>query len=209
MEAYIYQSVFLCSDCALPLERGLEDLGMTDNGDSNTYPQGPYSNGGGEADYPQHCASCNKFLENPLTTEGVAYVRAAIAEGTGDVLATWADFYSIFMGESMTDRNGTTMETTITLQRAAQDALPVQDACNLSGVARSFLQAVAAVNEEAHRIGEGTAWRNNHPIIRLYVDKLASLSGMQGPTAEGNYSAAYEECKALAAAEEEEEEETP
>jgi hypothetical protein len=83
-------------------------------------------------------------------------------------------------------------------QAAAQAAIAVQDACNLSGVARSFLTAVQAVNEEAHRLGEGTEWRNNHPIIRLFVDKLASLCGMQGDMAFNNYGPAYEECRTLA-----------
>lgn len=84
------------------------------------------------------------------------------------------------------------------LQKAAQDALMVQDACNLSGVARSFQEAVQAVNEEAHQLGEGTDWRNNHPVIRLFVDKLASLCGMQGPLAYDNYGAAERECRQLA-----------
>jgi len=28
---------------------------------------GPYPDGGGEADAPQHCGGCGVFLENPLT----------------------------------------------------------------------------------------------------------------------------------------------
>lgn len=89
-------------------------------------------------------------------------------------------------------------EPTITLQQAAKDALAVQDACNLSGVAHSFLVAVQAVNAEASRIGEGTEWRNNHPIIRLYVDKLASLAGMQGLITNAHYCVAAQECRAIA-----------
>lgn len=84
------------------------------------------------------------------------------------------------------------------IQKAAADALKCQNACNLSGVAHSFLTAVQAVNEEARRLGEGTDWRNNHPIIRLYVDKLASLCGMQGGMGYENYGAADKECRELA-----------
>jgi|GEM_PF-2361523 len=87
------------------------------------------------------------------------------------------------------------MPDTITLRQAARDALDVQDACNLSGVAHSFLQAVQAVNAEMRDRGEGTEWRNNHPIIRLYVDKLASMAGVQGWT---DLSGAYAECREIA-----------
>lgn len=90
------------------------------------------------------------------------------------------------------------MPEPITLQQAAKDALMCQNACNLSGVAHSFLQAVQAVNEGARRIDEGTDWRNNHPIIRLYVDKLASLCGMQGPNSIMNYAQADWDCQRIA-----------
>ncbi len=56
--------------------------------DSDEHPKGPYSDGGGESDSPQHCASCGTFLENPLTDEGVEYVRES---GNRE----WADFYDI------------------------------------------------------------------------------------------------------------------
>src|SRR3954469_15157799 len=42
--------------------------------DSDKFPKGPYENGGGEADTPQHCDQCMAFLENPLTEDGCAYV---------------------------------------------------------------------------------------------------------------------------------------
>jgi hypothetical protein len=64
--------------------------------DSDSYPQGPYSNGGGEADCPRHCDVCGIFLENPLTGEGIRYVSEKLTEhardGSGNekVLAKWA-----------------------------------------------------------------------------------------------------------------------
>jgi len=59
--------------------------------DSDTYPQGPYADGGGESDTPAHCDVCGVFLENPLTPDGVEYVRELIrAEGN----PTWAEFYA-------------------------------------------------------------------------------------------------------------------
>lgn len=42
--------------------------------DSDKFPKGPYENGGGEADSPQHCDQCCVFLENPLTYDGYNYV---------------------------------------------------------------------------------------------------------------------------------------
>lgn len=82
----------------------------------------------------------------------------------------------------------------ITIEQAAKDALLVQDACNLSGVLHSFSQAMEAINAAMRDAGEGTDWRNNHPIVRLYVDKLASLCGMQGSQAFEHYSTAYHWC---------------
>jgi hypothetical protein len=69
-------------------------------GDSDTFPQGPYANGGGEADSPQHCDHCAKFLENPLTSDGLAYVREATQDwqessvGVPEVIGAWQRFYA-------------------------------------------------------------------------------------------------------------------
>ena len=64
----------------------------------------------------------------------------------------------------------------MTIKEAAQTALDVQDACNLSGVVHSFSQAMHAVFEEAERLHKGTDWRNAHPIVTLYLSKLCSLN---------------------------------
>ena len=70
--------------------------------DSDDLPKGPYGDGGGEADSPQHCDGCRQFLENPLTGDGVVYVEDAIRDclstnrvnrQTNDVIIEWADFY--------------------------------------------------------------------------------------------------------------------
>ena len=73
----------------------------TDNGllgyseDSDTFPQGPFCDGGGEADCPQHCDECGVFLENPLTPDGVRYVAETIenTDPQNDVVRLWAEFY--------------------------------------------------------------------------------------------------------------------
>lgn len=110
MNAYIYAAALFCEACAASLlgvgvdgirdeigrrrsARGLPD-GATD---TDAVPDGPYSDGGGESDCPAHCDGCGLFLENPLTSDGYAFVRDAIINGDGDpeVLAEWASFYVI------------------------------------------------------------------------------------------------------------------
>jgi|SRR5271170_8115607 len=68
----------------------------------------------------------------------------------------------------------------MTYQQLAQQSLDVQDASNLSGVAHSFSKAMDALWAEARLHGHGTAWINQHPIVTLFIDKLASLNGSQG-----------------------------
>lgn len=79
------------------------------------------------------------------------------------------------------------------IARAAQLALDVQNAVNLSGVAQTFAEVLTqALWPEARRIGEGTRWVNEHPICTMFLDKLQDLNGR------GDYGTAYEVCKALA-----------
>lgn len=82
MDAYIYRAALYCANCAeqATLDRsGMtpedERLGEPFEDDSDHYYQGPYADGGGEADMPQHCDSCLVFLENPLTDDGVRKLR--------------------------------------------------------------------------------------------------------------------------------------
>ena len=82
--AYIYCADIYCADCAsaimreLPKPEGKEGLDY----DSDDYPCGPYPDGGGEADSPQHCAECGEALENPLTSDGVDHLREMLEETT-------------------------------------------------------------------------------------------------------------------------------
>lgn len=59
----------------------------------------------------------------------------------------------------------------------AQAALNVQNASNLSGVANSFAQVVHEVRVRSE-YEQGDDWRC-HPIIQLWSDKIASLTGTQ------------------------------
>ncbi len=100
MDVYLYQASLLCADCARDVECKIND-GFAENdprrGDSEHFPQGPYADGGGEADSPQHCDHCGTFLDNPLTDDGLAYVRDKLEDGRGcpDVLAVWRNAYGL------------------------------------------------------------------------------------------------------------------
>jgi hypothetical protein len=81
----------------------------------------------------------------------------------------------------------------MTMQQAAQTALDVQNACNLSGVLASFKEIVHEVLwPEARRLGHGTEWVNSHAIVALFLSKLTDLNGYQ------DFSQAYEAGKKLA-----------
>ena len=75
-----------------------------------------------------------------------------------------------------------------------QEALDIQNACNLSGLVRSLYVTVGAVRDEANELGEGSDYVATHPIVRLWLDKLCDLAGLtveQGPVL-----AAYNDAKA-------------
>lgn len=78
-----------------------------------------------------------------------------------------------------------------------QDALDIQSACNLSGVVRSFAEAMTAISEEAHRIGQGTDWRNTHPICVLFSTQIGHLTKTSAIAEESTYSAAYRQATRL------------
>lgn len=108
MDVFIYHAALLCEDCATAIRRDLIRSGYVVRAeeDSDDFPCGPYSHGGGESDCPQHCDACGVFLENALTADGSAYVKSAFkayhADRSGSlaVLQTWADAYREEYGEA-------------------------------------------------------------------------------------------------------------
>jgi hypothetical protein len=92
MKAYVYCAALYCDACAKEIAQQLECRGIRRSEDSGEWPQGPYSDGGGEADYPVHCDHCGTFLENPLTPDGVTYVREC--DLTGLCPLAWKEFYN-------------------------------------------------------------------------------------------------------------------
>ena len=104
MNAYIYRAALYCEDCVIDIKMRLNWLheGVPEEGyDSDWYPKGPYPDGGGEADTPQHCDCCHLFLENPLTGDGESYVKEALEDfgGCRAVLEDWASFYDYLVEE--------------------------------------------------------------------------------------------------------------
>ena len=104
MDVYIFQAALLCKHDGEKVRRELTRAGEApadpddeQSYDSDDFPKGPFPDGGGEADTPQHCDICHMFLENPLTSDGMQYVLEALDEGRGDttVLKEWADFYGL------------------------------------------------------------------------------------------------------------------
>lgn len=104
MKAYIYGAALWCETCGaklcadLPKPEGY-DADNESTWDSDDYPKGPYGDGGGEADCPQHCDGCGVFLENPLTSHGRIYTLDSIrdhvlnGDGARDVIETWTRHY--------------------------------------------------------------------------------------------------------------------
>jgi hypothetical protein len=86
----------------------------------------------------------------------------------------------------------------MTYQELAKQALAIQDASNLSGVVHAFSRCMDVLWAEARTgEGKGTDWVNTHPIVTLFVDKLASLNRTQGD----NFSAvmlAYDKVRTIA-----------
>lgn len=108
MDVYMYQAALLCEDCGRKIRKELdkagkspEDPNFEESYESDDYPKGPYPDGGGESDSPQHCDECGVFLENALTDAGREYVEEMIAEhkkkGRHDpkLIQEWAEFYEI------------------------------------------------------------------------------------------------------------------
>jgi len=64
-----------------------------------------------------------------------------------------------------------------TLKQLAQEAYDVQDASNLSGVVKSFFKALCDLRD-IPGIEDNKSY-HHHAITRCWVDKIASLTGMQ------------------------------
>lgn len=113
MDAFIFNAALYCENCGNEIRARITaannapaDPDDEESYDSGDFPKGPYTDGGGESDAPEHCDSCKVFLENPLTRDGVSYVQGKIKEhftsgrGSAEVLKVWAEFYKLPFNDS-------------------------------------------------------------------------------------------------------------
>jgi hypothetical protein len=79
----------------------------------------------------------------------------------------------------------------------AQEAIDIQDACNLLGLSKGFAKAMQELKDELERLKQytGTDQINTHPITVLWTNKLSNLS--EGSTL-SDFGLAYHTCCELA-----------
>jgi hypothetical protein len=75
-----------------------------------------------------------------------------------------------------------------------KEAIQVQDACNLSGVAHSFSRILDSIWEEARSLGKGTEYVNTHPVCKMFADKITDLARVREFSA---FNEAMSECEKL------------
>lgn len=75
------------------------------------------------------------------------------------------------------------------LRELAEEAVAVQSASNLAGVAVSFARVVADLRYALP--GVSTKQLNEHPICVLWADKIASLTDAADQAGYGTVSSAY------------------
>jgi hypothetical protein len=86
----------------------------------------------------------------------------------------------------------------MTLQKLAQDAINVQDTCNMSGVVRGFNEALTQLREILQNDKQfGSDVIAKHPITRMWASKIHDLAGM-GLSDMDRYSEAYAACRKIA-----------
>jgi hypothetical protein len=64
-----------------------------------------------------------------------------------------------------------------TEQQLINEAIQVQNACNLSGVVRSFALITERLWTLSRENNVGTEWVNTHRVSRLFASKIQSLAG--------------------------------
>lgn len=84
-----------------------------------------------------------------------------------------------------------------TIRELAQEALDVQDACNLSGVAQYFSFAILDLRVALQGSGAGTSEINHHPIVTVWLSKMLDLNG-DLPSNNDRMLDAFERVKELA-----------
>lgn len=118
-DAYMFRAALYCEGCTNEIKWACireSPTGLAGSSEDPEYwPQGPFADGGGEADTPSHCDECGGFLENALTSDGEAYVRDAQSRWDGvarrwldspapsSPAAEWRGFYAYLFDDDDTD----------------------------------------------------------------------------------------------------------
>lgn len=104
--AFLFRAALWCESCARAhmaahVAPAWADLSDESTWDSDDWPKGPFPEGGGPADSPQHCDACGEFLGNPLTPDGAAYVADLFRRGRvrPDLSATYRAAYGDALSE--------------------------------------------------------------------------------------------------------------
>ena len=83
-----------------------------------------------------------------------------------------------------------------TMKELAQESMDIQNASNLSGLAHSFSRLITNLRFHLEKEKDfSTEVLNQHAIVRIYLDKMNSLAGIQGY--DSNIFTAYDECEKL------------
>src|SRR3954463_9207992 len=83
---YIYRADVYCDDCGNAIRVQIKANGDApeDELDYYSYDSDDYPKDADieheESDSPQHCAKCDQFLHNPLTSDGYEYVQSKLTE---------------------------------------------------------------------------------------------------------------------------------
>ncbi len=85
----------------------------------------------------------------------------------------------------------------MTYKQAVQSAIDVQNACNLSGVARSLHEVTTVLFQQ----DKGTRWVNSHPAVTMYLCKMGELNGADLCSLSPCYEVAEKKCLEIIAAE--------
>ena len=108
MKIYMFDGDWYCKPCGEAIAATLPETTEweREHPDSNDYPV-EYDSSEGESDTPDHCAGrisalnenyysiCSKFLERPLTEDGIEYVRQLAEEGPSEIVQQWMEYYDI------------------------------------------------------------------------------------------------------------------
>lgn len=88
------------------------------------------------------------------------------------------------------------MSTPRTLAELAQESLDIQTASNLSGLVHGWSRSISELRVRLEESGiTDTDAINQHPINKLWADKVADLTRSRG---DADFSRAYSFCERLA-----------